>query len=79
MDDMNSLFSFEVYFHALMMMMKMTMMMMTLIVVMKVGLIVLAAAAAAAAAADDHLTIDTEIGHNCQFTVNIVPYSSRGQ
>ena len=28
---------------------------------------------------DDHFTIDTEIGHNYQFTINIVPYSPRGR
>ena len=27
---------------------------------------------------DDHFTIDTEAGHNYKFTVNILPYSSRG-
>ena len=50
-----------------------------MIVLMKVGLIVLAAAAAAADDDDNYFTIDTEIGHNCQFTVNSVPYSSRGR
>ena len=28
---------------------------------------------------DNHFTIDTEVGHNYQFTVNIVPHSSREQ
>ena len=50
----------------------MMMMMMMMIVVMKVGLIVLADID------DHHFTIYTEIGHNYQFTVNIVPFSSRG-
>ena len=55
-------------------------MMMMMIVVMKVGLIVLAAADDDDEDDEDkHFTIDTEIGHNCQFTVNIVPYSSRGR
>ena len=27
---------------------------------------------------DNHFTMDTEVGHNYQFTVNIVPHSSRG-